>query len=595
MTVTIFQLRLWSSATLEEAAAGFGTSRRQVAETSADLQVTVAMLNRGWTGVASASAASSLRSQASIAEDVVDALSMARRTLLAAADSIAAAKALLNEAEVIAARHDLLLTAEGVAPLGPDATDSQRQARTDVRRLIRAALDAASDADRDAAQAMRATLSTGSLTAAEERELVEDICMFEPFTGLTPAEVALWWASLSPAVQARLEREQPMYIGNLDGLPYEVRLRANRHNVEATLAATRAEISELERLIAELQERTTRAGQGVSPGMRSYPNVGELQALADAYERLAAARDMEGFCRDLLTGTTVGFDANGNQVSTPGHQVLVYDPASGRFAEIVGAIGPDTQNIGVLVGGTGTNLLGMDGQYERALEFVSDDAVQPAGSLAVISYLGGPMPQVVAFEAFDTSYAIQQGDDLARFVNGIDNPTDAPVTVVGHSYGGSVVGDAEASGMHADRVLHVESAGAGPGVRSVDDYAYPDTDRYSMTAPDDPIQYAQGTSIGPLGHGADPNALDDVVRLETGLVDADNPSSGILRGGAAHSGVFGPGSTAFENILGVLTGEDVSLYSPPDWVQVEVDGQIVDQYQYPMEDPTYRPQTMDVP
>lgn len=205
------------------------------------------------------------------------------------------------------------------------------------------------------------------------------------------------------------------------------------------------------------------------------------------------------------------------------------------------------------------------------------------------------MPQEVVFDACDNSYAKHLGPGLADLVNHLQNPTGAPVTVVGHSYGGSVVGAAEAAGMHADRILHVESAGAGPGVDSINDYAYPDTDRYSMTAPGDPIEYAQGTSLDPVGHGADPNELGDVVRLETGYADVRHPSEGILEGGGAHSGVFNRGTTAYNNILGVMTGDDVSLYRPPDWVRVEVNGQIIDDWQYPMENPKYHPPMMDVP
>lgn len=594
MSVTVFQLHNWSPASLEAAAAGFETARNRLADTSADLQVTVRMLNDGWAGAASEAASASIRAQAAVAANLVDSLSLARRSLLAAADSITAARALLFDAEVLAARHDLRLTADGVAQVGLDGTDEQREARGQVFGLLAAALEAAHDADRDGARAVRAALSTADLTATQERELVEDIGVFEPFSGLTVAGVTRWWASLPPAARARLEREQPEMIGNLDGLPYDARLRANRRNIADTLDASRAEIGELEALIADLEESTRRAGESVGAGARGYPDIRELQALAGAHERLAAARDMEAFCQDLLTGTTVGFDGT-TQIGLTGHQVLVFDPANGRFAEIVGTIGPGTRNIGVLVGGTGSNLLGMDGDYRRALEFVTAPSVEPDGSLAVISYLGGPMPQRVLFEAFDTSYATNQGGELARFVNGIDNPIEAPVTVVGHSYGGSVVGAAEVAGMHADRVLHLESAGAGPGVQSESDYAYPDTDRYAMTAPDDPIGPAQGTSIGSLGHGADPDDLDGVVRLETGLIDVGDPSSGILRGGSAHSGVFNPNTTAFGSILGVMTGDDVSLYRPADWVQLEVDGLIVDKYQYPMEDPTYRPPTMDVP
>lgn len=141
--------------------------------------------------------------------------------------------------------------------------------------------------------------------------------------------------------------------------------------------------------------------------------------------------------------------------------------------------------------------------------------------------------------------------------------------------------------MRADRILHVESAGAGPEVTSASDYADPDTPRYSMTAPGDPIVWAQGTSVGPLGHGIDPDNINDVVRLETGLRVHGDPSSGVLHGGDAHSDVFHPTSTAWRNILAVMTGGEAIPLTARGWQQgVGV--------AYPLEDPSYQPPTMDV-
>ena len=372
-------------------------------------------------------------------------------------------------------------------------------------------------------------------------------------------------------------------------------IAANAVNIANAIDASTVEQARLRAELEDVQERigdlmlttTTHAGAVEIQGLRGQ--AADLQAQLD--QRVA---EQEMYQR-LLTEPTTGFGPGGVEVTMQGHQVVVFDPARGQFAEIVGTIGSRTRNIAVLIPSTSANLGNMDGQYDRAASFVFDERVNPPGSLAAISYLPGPMPQVVAFEAFDTSYATNQAHDVASFVNAIDNPSGATITVVGHSYGGSVVGAAETVGMHADRILHVESAGSGPHVGSVADYAYPDTDRYTMTAPGDPIMYAQGANVGPLGHGADPGALDGVVRLEIGLRDAGDPSSGVLQGGYAHSGVFDPGSTAHDNMLAVMTGGDVSLYAPPDWVQAEVNGQIVDQWAYPMQDPSYQPPTMGVP
>ncbi|NNH07339.1 hypothetical protein HLB10_09600 [Cellulomonas fimi] len=57
-----------------------------------------------------------------------------------------------------------------------------------------------------------------------------------------------------------------------------------------------------------------------------------------------------------------------------------------------------------------------------------------------ITYLGGPMPQEILTDAPQSRFALDQAGALRDFVAGLDKPDSVPVTVVGHSYGGSVVG-----------------------------------------------------------------------------------------------------------------------------------------------------------
>lgn len=597
MSVTLPELRSWAPTTLESTAADVDAARRQMDESAADLRTAARMLDEGWQGDAATGAVGAVRTQERAGSGLVETLSLVRRALLRASDAIAASQALLVQAEALAAANGLVLTATGVRSLGPEATTSQRRARADVQEMVRFARDSATEADRDAARAVRAALDAAQLTSSEERELVDDIGLHEVPAGRDPRDVALWWASLSPAAQALLIRTEPMLIGNLDGVPFEARIAANEINVRTTLRESGQEIRDLESRIAEIEAQVRAAGEGVSAGSRGYPAPHLLSSLASMRERLVYLEQLREFCRELTSGATTTFDAEGRIVPRSGHQVLVFDPDGGRFAEVVGSIGPTTKDIAVLVGGTGTNLFTMSGdnsQYTRAESFVSSQRVQPPGSLALISYLGGPMPQVVAFDAFDPSYARDQGDALASFVNGIDRQGGVPITVVGHSYGGLVVGAGEVAGMRADRVLHVESAGAGPSVRSVEQYANPETPRYSMTAPGDPIMYAQGAGFG-LVHGADPDLLGGVTRLETGVTDHDDRSSALLSGGAAHSGVFNENSTAWRNMLAVMTGGEAMVYTEPAWVDPDPDRLHVEEYRYPFTDPTFVPPTKDVP
>ena len=94
-------------------------------------------------------------------------------------------------------------------------------------------------------------------------------------------------------------------------------------------------------------------------------------------------------------------------------------------------------------------------------------------------------------------------------------------------------------------------------VRGVGDYAHPGVERFSMTAPGDPIALVQGQQLGGIGHGADPDLLHGVTRLETGYMRAGDPSSGRIDGPWSHSGVFTEGSTAWRNILDAMTGAPV--------------------------------------
>lgn len=92
---------------------------------------------------------------------------------------------------------------------------------------------------------------------------------------------------------------------------------------------------------------------------------------------------------------------------------------------------------------------------------------------------------------------------------------------------------------------------------------------------------------------ADP--LSGVTRLETGLREDGTPSSGLLRGMNSHSDVFNVGTTAFNNILGVMTGGEVSLYVDAYEYAGQVPASEGPAYLNPMENPDYQPPTMDVP
>ena len=616
MSVRVGVLLGWNPAALDDAADDVEGTRRRVESAVGDLERVIAQLGQAGEGDAATAAAASLRRRRDEGVRIAETLSMVRRVLRQACDALGAARTQLVDAHAYARRYGLFMQDDGrvsrppvnLSPAGDDAAALEaarehqrlRDAAEQAQAMAFAALAAAAEADQDAARALRqawAAAADGSTNDAPDRELVTAVGARDlPATGASPAEVSAWWASLSAAARALALRLHPDVIGNLDGIPFDVRVAANRANITNALADTRASITDLERRLAQAQAAFDQMlASGTPDAARGAELSGEIARLD---RELADARAHAEMYDRLLTEETIRFDENGEDTVGVGHQVVLFDPAQGAFAEIVGNLDANTRNIAVMVPGTGANLLNMtgpvDSAYKRCADFALADGVQPPGSLAVISWMGGPLPQHLILESPQARFAVDLGPKLAQFTDGLTNPNGVPVTVVGHSYGGSVVGAAEAAGMHVDRVLHVESAGAGPGVGGVDEYASTGTARYSMTAPGDIIGYTQGREMLDIGHGADPDQLSGVTRLETGLWEDGKPSSGLLQGKDSHSDVFTPGSTAFNNMVGVMTGGEVSLYVDPFEYLDATNATGGTTFPHPMTAPGYSPPTMDV-
>ena len=184
------------------------------------------------------------------------------------------------------------------------------------------------------------------------------------------------------------------------------------------------------------------------------------------------------------------------------------------------------------------------------------------GEVAAITFLGGPFPHdehmaVALAEASDPQFALDMAPRLVAFSQDVDRVVDSTgrdiaVTYVGHSYGGSILGTAEALGLTADRTVYVAAAGAGFGVDDPSEWhnRNPDVLRFAMTAPGDPIQLVQGIPGG--RHGADPDDMPGVIRLATGHYDDGR----LMAGPAAHGDVINcVKSDSWRNVLAVITGD----------------------------------------
>lgn len=410
---------------------------------------------------------------------------------------------------------------------------------------LQAALDGLGDADRAAAQAIDAAFDVGPSSAPVRPAGVVGPGVSD-WPTLSQDRIAAQIGAMSPDERERLVEQRPREVGNTDGVPWQMRLAANRINIATAILDER-------RTLDRPVEDKLRAA--ISPTL-SPADAERLWATlhADPALRAAAiavhdrdARRRIAYYETLLADVPDPVD---RERRVP-RQILAFDPARSSLIELSGDLGR-ARALGVLVPGLNTTFDGSADDVATARRFVAGSG----GDVAMITYLGGPFPTGVLAaglaDAADARYALDMAPRLVAFSEDVERQAgNRPVTYIGHSYGGSIVGTAERFGLTADRVIFVEAAGAGVGVQSPADWhdRNPTVIRFSMTAPGDLISAVQGIPFGP--HGADPDEMPGVVPLSAGR----RLTGGPMIGPSTHSDVLTEPSDAWRNILAVITGD----------------------------------------
>ena len=243
---------------------------------------------------------------------------------------------------------------------------------------------------------------------------------------------------------------------------------------------------------------------------------------------------------------------------------VAFDPTGpGQMVELVGD--PITADgLALYVPGTGTNLEMSHVNTEVAEHFVAAGE----GRIATLVFLGGHFPQDMWIESGDPVFTLAMAPLLARFSldvqahlatlgRGADAaaPARLPVTAIGHSFGGGVVGTAETLGLWADRVIYVASPSAGIDVRSASQWRNraPAVRRYSITVPGDPIELMQIRNGLRYPGASTADIMDGVQRLDSGYFDTGE----VMYGTRGHGGVFDRSSDAFWQMAEVIVGGEV--------------------------------------
>lgn len=398
----------------------------------------------------------------------------------------------------------------------PDPAGAVRRTVT----AIEAALDAAARADVAVARRL------GDLAAAAAAGWPVSRPRAVPAVGTEPAAVRRWWAALTEAERRWLVLHRPDRTGRLDGLPAEVRDRANR----LLLAQQRQQL-------AAARATATDPAQ-----------VRRLDRLLHGIDGVAARLAAPDGARAYL---------------------LALDPA-GEGRAVVALGDPDrADNILTYVPGMTAELADLDGELNRARQ-VADRAGRLDGSqrTAAVLWLDYDAPDGLA-EAANADRAQAAGPALHRFQEGLRTSHDGPPAhqvVLGHSYGSLVVGETAARfGLAADSVVFAGSPGV--GVDSARELGLPAGRVWSTTSATDVIQYAAVSPGGLVGDLAVAAALPGVGpalafgRPEDELWFGRNPSDPSFGArvfgsqvGAGHVGYWAPDGVALDNLARITLG-----------------------------------------
>ncbi|MGW2299842.1 alpha/beta hydrolase [Streptomyces sp. NPDC001809] len=266
--------------------------------------------------------------------------------------------------------------------------------------------------------------------------------------GKSPQENADWWNGLTQEQRDEYATLYPASVGALDGIPSSVRDDANR----TVFAETRAQI------LTDLNK----------PAPNQYiPNPnGSYPAAVVSPEYRQWQKDQERLKEQLKGSDSIQarFDATGRE-GLPEAYLLGYDK-DGIGRAIVANGNPDTaDHTAVYVPGTTTNLKDFDGDISRMTDlWYQSQAMAPGQNVSTITWFGYDAPQSLAPDAMQKDFAYDGSPKLLQFMDGLETvqggPDESHTTIVGHSYGSTVVGDASNKGdLAADDIVAVGSPG----------------------------------------------------------------------------------------------------------------------------------------
>ena len=343
-------------------------------------------------------------------------------------------------------------------------------------------------------------------------------------SGGTAAANSAFWKSLTPAERTSLMVLDPGSIGNLDGIPAQVRDAANRRML--TLERTR-----LEAVAQDLGRQLERNRFG---GLFDNADAG----LSQTRKRLAA------------------LDSIASTLDQGGRQLLVLDNSSSEDTLAAIAVGNvhTATHVAVFVPGLGSDVRDDLHRYDgdvAALQRTAEDLLPDGDSVACVTWMNYQAPHM-GWSLLDPSRTVisplaasRGAPRLTAFLDGLDaaRGPDPHLTLLGHSYG-SLVASLSLRGADTAGVDEFVAAGS-PGL------GFDDSAGLSVPPGHLFVAEARGDLVADLGaFGADPGGLGGIETISTEANAAQGTSENV-----GHSDYLTPGTTAQRETALVVTGQ----------------------------------------
>lgn len=403
-----------------------------------------------WQGKDALAAVAHLSTHSRDYEQAVIAYEEVGSALKGLAAGITSAQRILADAHRMAAEVPAQIRDDGSVVALP-ATKSTQVLQDGVRAVaerIKEALFEARDADQRTNRRLAAVRLPDAANLSDKQ-----LDGRTPFDDLSPEEAAAWWKGLSREEQEALKNEYPGRIGALDGVPAKDRDDANR----ILLAAEKERVGDR---IKDIDAQLRKQEADVEAGRKPDITLGERAALEAEREKLAGQQDV----LNKLDG----------RLQDPSKEpafLLKFDPAGdGKVAVAIGD--PDkADNVATYVPGTGGGLndgyVGADIDRADITQRLAESE-DPSKKTSVIAWQDYDSPDWnIPGPADDYNYK-SAAKDLRDFQVGLRETHDGGPsrnTLIGHSYGGPVVGHAaDQDNVKIDNLVHVASPGSGQGL-----------------------------------------------------------------------------------------------------------------------------------